>query len=118
MFEVPWDILTSDDGVDAVVAKLKTYYGQKDDLYAWVAEWWWSKRKRGGASNHACIALRGSRSAEKDRKTGPVKACSPKASAENSRRREPVARDWADASSATPRAVATIRMGVARMRAL
>ena len=47
IFEVPWDILTSDDGVDAVVAKLKTYYGQKDDLYAWVAEWWWSKRKRG-----------------------------------------------------------------------
>ena len=49
MFEVPWDILTSDDGVDAVVAKLKTYYGQKDDLYAWdiFAEWWWSKRKRG-----------------------------------------------------------------------
>ena len=49
IFEVPWDILTSDDGVDAVVAKLKTYYGQKDDLYAWdiFAEWWWSKRKRG-----------------------------------------------------------------------
>ena len=46
MLEVPNSMIMTDDGVDAIIAKLKVYFGKADELSAWdlFLKWWMAKR--------------------------------------------------------------------------